>query len=64
VVTAGYSTFNIFLKRLTYGFAGVCYERHWDGTIGSTLSSVMITFTKDDNLISKTFYSNASGVTK
>jgi hypothetical protein len=61
VVTTGYSTFNIFLKRLAYGFTGVCYERNWNGTIGGTLSSVKITFTKDDNLISKTLYSNAGG---
>jgi hypothetical protein len=61
IVTSGYSTFNIFLKKLTYGFAGTCYERKWDGTIGGTLASVKITFTKDDNLIIKTVYSNASG---
>jgi hypothetical protein len=61
IVTSGYSTFNIFLKKLTYGFQGVCYERKWDGTIGGTLSSVKITFTKDDGLIAKTVYSNASG---
>jgi hypothetical protein len=61
IVTTGYSTFNIFLKKLTYGFAGTCFERKWDGTIGGTLSSVKITFTKDDNLIAKTVYSSASG---
>jgi len=61
VVTSGYSTFNIFLKKLTYGFQGFCYERKWDGTIGGTLSSVKITFTKDDNLVVKTVYSSAAG---
>jgi hypothetical protein len=61
IVTSGYSTFNIFLKKLTYGFQGVSYERKWDGTIGGTLASVKITFTKDDNLITKTVYTNASG---
>jgi hypothetical protein len=39
----------------------MCFERKWDGTLGGTLGSVKITYTKDDGLITKTVYSNASG---
>src|SRR5690606_31902214 len=58
--TDGFQTGNIFLKKFTTGFQGITYEKLGNG-IGPVVAGVTITFTKSDNSLVKTVYSNSYG---